>query len=146
MRLTILTAAATFAAMPALADYVTVPSPYPVGETTDALVSAIEGAGANVIARVNHAEAAAGVDLALAPAELVIFGNPMLGTLPQQDDPRVGLVLPLRVLVYQDADGGTQVIYEEVEDMLGDFDVDADAMYLQRMIGALETVTGKAVE
>ncbi|MEO0773937.1 MAG: DUF302 domain-containing protein, partial [Pseudomonadota bacterium] len=73
--------------------------------TMDALEAAVTAAGATVFARVDHAGGAAKVDLELAPSQLLIFGNPKLGTPAMQDDPMAGLFLPLKVLVYQDGSG-----------------------------------------
>ncbi len=134
------------AALPATADYVTMPSPNSVSETADALVAAIGEAGASVIARVDHAGAAGAAGMELPPSQLVIFGNPAVGTPAMQQDIRAGLVLPLRVLVYEDADGATQVFYEVPEDMVADFGIDPDSDAVTRIAGALGTLTAKAVE
>ena len=56
------------------------------------------------------------------PAQLLIFGNPALGTPAMQADPLAGLFLPLRVLVYRDGAGQVWLAYEDPADMLGDLD------------------------
>ncbi|MDT0683251.1 DUF302 domain-containing protein [Roseicyclus sp. F158] len=114
-----------------------------MGETMDRLVSAVEGAGATVFARVNHAEGAAGVGMELPGAEVLIFGNPELGTQVMQDDIRAGLLLPLRVLVYDDA-GQTVILWQEPEEMLGDLSIDDDAAYIESIGDALDNLTGAA--
>jgi uncharacterized protein (DUF302 family) len=73
-----------------------------VTETMDRLEEAVTGAGATVFARVDHAAGAASVDMELQDAQLLIFGNPMLGTPVMQQDIRAGLVLLLHVLVYDE--------------------------------------------
>ena len=45
-------------------------------ETMDRLAAAVTARGAAVVARVDHAAAAAAVGLALAPTEVLVFGNP----------------------------------------------------------------------
>ena len=134
------------ATMPSLADITTKPSNKSVSDTVDALEAAVEGAGANVVARVDHAGSAQSVDLELAESQLLIFGNPQLGTLPQQDDIRAGLMLPLRVLVYADADGNTQIAYEETAALFEGLDIPAEAEYLGKMNAALGKLTDKAAE
>ena len=64
--------------------------------TMDALEAAVTGAGATVFARVDHAAGAEGIGMALTPAQLLIFGNPALGTPAMQADPLAGLYLPLQ--------------------------------------------------
>ena len=114
-----------------------------VAEAADRLVAAVEDAGARVFARVDHGGGAASVDMELADAELLIFGNPMLGTPVLQADIRSGLVLPLRVLVYDDG-GQTVFFYEAPAAMLSDYDVPGDLEALGRMTGALGMLTSKA--
>ena len=92
-------------ALPAAAktdDLVKVKATGDVAMTMDALEAAVTGAGATVFARVDHAGGASKVNLELAPSQLLIFGNPNLGTPAKQDDPLAGLFLPLKVLVYRD--------------------------------------------
>ncbi len=136
----------TVSAGAARAELVIQPSPHSVTDTTDAFVAAVEAAGASVIARVDHGAAAAGADMNLGPAELVIFGNPRIGTPVMQEDIRAGLVLPLRVLVYEDDAGDTQILFEAPYDMLSGYDVDVDAEAVARIASALEALTSKAVE
>lgn len=131
------------AATPVFADYVNVNAEGSVAETADRLVAAVEGAGATVFARVPHSKGAASVDMELQDAELVIFGNPALGTPALQQDIRAGLVLPLRVLVHDDG-GRTVITYESVDGMFEGLDIAADAEFRAKMAGALEKLTGAA--
>mgnify|MGYP002622614702 CR=1 FL=1 len=135
--------ALTLAATPALAEYVDIPADGTVAETADRLVAAVEDAGATVFARVPHSKGAASVDMPLQDAELVIFGNPKLGTPALQADIRAGLVLPLRVLVH-DADGQTTITYESVDALFEGLDIPADAAFRDAMAGALEKLTTAA--
>ncbi len=116
-----------------------------VASVMDALVAAVEGAGATVFARVDHAAGAESVDMALDPAQLLIFGNPRIGTPAMQADPLAGLFLPLRVLVYRDGAGQVWLAYENPEDMLGDLDgVDDEDAVVEQIGGALDRLTGMA--
>jgi len=116
-----------------------------VASTMDALQAAVEGAGATVFARVDHAGGAEAADLELAPSQLLIFGNPKLGTPAMQDDPLAGLFLPLKVLVYEGADGRVWLAYEDPEETLDDLPgISDDAGYVAKMRGALGKLTEKA--
>ena len=126
-------------------DIVKVKAAGDVGATMDALQAAVEGAGATVFARVDHAGGAEKVGMDLAASQLLIFGNPKLGTPAMQDDALAGLYLPLKVLVYEDGDGQVWLAYEDPKEMLDDLDgVDDDAEYIKKMSGALGKLTGKA--
>lgn len=114
-----------------------------VSETVDALVSAMEGAGITVFARVNHGAGAQSIGEDIGASELLIFGNPKVGTPAIKDDPVAGLFLPLKVLVYEDTTGKTMIAYEDPTAMLADLGgVSGDAGYLKVMTGALAKFTG----
>jgi len=82
-------------------------------ETMDRLAAAIAAHGVAVVARVDHAAAAATVGLALAPTEVLIFGNPKAGTPLMQAAQTIGIDLPLRALVWRDAAGMTHLGYND---------------------------------
>ena len=142
--LTAMTTALSLIGAPLMAETITQSSPKSVSATMDALQAAVEGAGATVFARVNHGAGAASVEMELTDAELLIFGNPRLGTPAMQADIHAGLQLPLRVLAYA-GDNGTVVAYESVETLFDGLDVPLDAEFAQRMTGALAMLTGKAI-
>ena len=80
-----------------------------VRETMDLLVAAVVAHGFTVFARIDHAAGAAAAALALRPTELLIFGSARGGTPLMQVAQTIGIDLPLKVLVWQDADGTTWV-------------------------------------
>lgn len=126
-------------------DLITLPSPHSVSVTLDRLEAAINGAGATVFARVDHAAGAAKVDATLRPTQLLIFGNPALGTPAMADGQTAGLDLPLRVLSYEDASGQVYLVYHAPETLASTHGLPADAPYLAKMTGALGKLTAKAV-
>jgi uncharacterized protein (DUF302 family) len=130
-------------AAPASAEVITKTTDRTVYDAMNALETAVTDAGATVFARVDHATGAASVDMELMPMELLIFGNPQLGTPALQADGLAGLVLPLKVLVYE-KDGQTLIAYEAVPDMFDGLNIPADAEYAAKMAGALDMLTEKA--
>ncbi|MGB7321839.1 MAG: DUF302 domain-containing protein [Albidovulum sp.] len=131
-------------ASPASAEIMRVQSTMAVPETMDALENAVTGAGATIFARVDHAGGAAGAGLELSASQLLIFGNPKLGTPAMQADPLAGLYLPLKVLVYEDADGAAWLAYDDPAAMFEGMNIPADAEYIKKMTGALAKLTGVA--
>lgn len=134
--------AATTAAQ---AEMVAKTSPHSVTITMDRLEAAVTAAGATVFARVDHAAGAAKVDMELRPTQLLIFGNPKLGTPAMLDNQTAGLDLPLRVLAYADGEGVVHVTYHTPQTLGETHGLPADAKYLAMMTGALDKLTGKAV-
>ena len=127
------------------ADLIEKTSPYSVSETMDRLSAAVKGAGATVFARVDHSAGAASVDMELAASQLLIFGNPKLGTPAMQDASTAGLDLPLRVLAYFGDDGLVRVVYHDPATLADTHGLPADAKYIQMMTGALDKLTNKAI-
>jgi uncharacterized protein (DUF302 family) len=91
----------------------TIPSNYGTKDTMDRLEAEIKARGMTVFARVDHAAGAAEVALTLRPTELLIFGNPKGGTPLMQSNQTIGIDLPLKALVWQDASGKTWLSYND---------------------------------
>lgn len=117
-----------------------------VAGAIDALETVVGNAGATIFARVDHGAGAAKVDLDLADSQLLIFGNPKLGTPAMQVDPLAGLFLPLKVLAYRDADGQVWLAYEDPKHTMSDLNGVADAPVIEKMQGALNKLTTAAAD
>ena len=87
---------------------------YPVGVTADRLAEHLQAKGVEVVARIDHAAAAGKKGLTLAPTEVVLFGNPAVGTQLMFSRRSVALDLPLRVLVWEEPDGTVWVGYHDL--------------------------------
>ena len=82
-------------------------------ETMDRLIAAVTSRGMTVLARIDHAAAAAKTGMELRPTEVVLFGNPRAGTPLMQSAQTMGIDLPLKALVWQDAGGKTWLAYND---------------------------------
>ncbi len=127
------------------AELITKQSPHNVSVTIDRLAAAVKGAGAKIFARVDHAAGASSVGMELRPTQLLIFGNPKLGTPALQAGQTSGLDLPLRVVAYKDANGQVFLAYHSPSELSVDHGIPADAKVLKKMTGALNKLTNKAV-
>lgn len=92
---------------------VMVKSNFDVATTADNLATALESKGLTVFARVDHAAGAAKVGESLPPTELVIFGNPKVGTPLMKCQRTVGIDLPQKALVWEDEEGIVWLAYNE---------------------------------
>jgi len=88
-------------------------SPYSARDTMDRLENDVVKRGLNVFARIDHAEGASQVGLSLRPTEVLIFGNPKGGTRFMQCAQSVGIDLPLKALVWEDAASRVWVGYND---------------------------------
>jgi uncharacterized protein (DUF302 family) len=112
-------------------------------ETVGRLVEAIERRGLTVFARIDHALAAREAGLELADEEVVLFGNPRAGTPLMQSDPRIGLELPLRMLVW--ADGANAMLgYGDPRELAGSYDVAEHQPTLEQMATLLADLATEA--
>lgn len=100
----------------------TLQSNHSVADTADRLVAALEEKGMTVMNRISHTDNAASVDLSLRQTELVIFGNPKVGTPLMQCAQGVAIDLPQKALIWEDAAGQVWFGYN-------------DAMYLKQRHG-----------
>ncbi|MFL6821506.1 MAG: DUF302 domain-containing protein [Xanthobacteraceae bacterium] len=91
----------------------TIPSAYGAKETADRLEAEIRAKGMAVFARIDHAAGAAQAGLALQPTEVLIFGNAKAGTPLMESNQTIGIDLPLKALVWQDASGKVWLSYNE---------------------------------
>ncbi len=92
---------------------VTLKSLHGVKETMDRLETAVKGKAMTIFARIDHAAGAAKVGKKLRPTTLLIFGNPQGGTPFMECSQSVGIDLPLKVLVWQDAGGEVWLGYND---------------------------------
>lgn len=94
---------------------------------------------------VDHAAGARAAGFDLAEETLVMFGNPTSGTPVMLADPRAGLDLPLRVLIRQTTDGGSELVYRSSMSLADAFDVEAAAATVERLAEVLESITDYAI-
>ena len=92
---------------------ITLSSSHGPKDTMDRLAAEITARGMTVFARIDHAAGAAAVGLPLRPTELLIFGNAKGGTPLMQSEQTIGIDLPLKALVWQDASGRTWLSYND---------------------------------
>ena len=92
---------------------ITIRSNYGPKETMDRLEAEAKGKGLTVFAHIDHAAGAAAIGLSLDPTDLLIFGNAKGDTPLMQAVQTIGIDLPLKVLVWQDAPGQTWLSYND---------------------------------
>ena len=90
-------------------------SPYCVEETLEKLGAVLQSLGIPILARIDHSGGAAAMGLAMKPTKLVIFGNAKAGTPLMLAAPTLALDLPLKALVWEDAEGKVWVSYNTPE-------------------------------
>ncbi|WP_339843909.1 DUF302 domain-containing protein [uncultured Halopseudomonas sp.] len=106
---------AAFSHAYAAAGLIAVKSPHSAKATMDRFEVIIKDKGLNVFARIDHAAGAAKIGKALRPTEVLIFGNPQGGTPFMECAQSVGIDLPLKALVWEDASSQVWLGYNDPE-------------------------------
>jgi uncharacterized protein (DUF302 family) len=92
---------------------IAVKSPHSAKETMNRFEEIAKQKGLNVFARIDHAAGAAKIGKKLQPTEVLIFGNPQGGTPFMECAQSVGIDLPLKALVWEDASGQVWIGYND---------------------------------
>ena len=95
--------------------WIALKSSYSADETMNRFEAIAKKKGLNIFARINHAAGAAKIGKSLRPTEVLIFGNPQGGTPFMECSQTVGIDLPLKVLVWQDASDQVWLGYNDPE-------------------------------
>lgn len=112
-----------------------------MAKTVEVLKSAIQEMGLNLVAEIDHAQAAAKNGLELRPTYLLLFGNPNVGTQLMHADQRAGLDLPLRLLVWQNEQGKVFVSYHDPLMLANTYQLQGKKEILQKMREMLQKLT-----
>lgn len=125
----------------------TVTSAFGPKETMERLEAAVRSKGMTVFARIDHAAGAESVGLVLRPTELLIFGNAKAGTPLMQVNQAIGLDLPLKALVWQDAAGSTFLSFDDPRWIVSRYEEDAAlAGIAADMVRGLTALTKSATQ
>ena len=88
-----------------------IPSNHSVDETVERLKGILQAKGITLFALVDHSGEAAKAGIKMRPTKLLIFGSPKAGTPLMLAAPRIAIDLPLKILIWEDAQGKVWVAY-----------------------------------
>ncbi|MFO7744886.1 MAG: DUF302 domain-containing protein [Psychroflexus sp.] len=92
-----------------------VKSSFGVEETGDRLESVLKEKGMTIFNRVKHSEAAKKIGIELRETELIIFGNPKVGSPLMKCQQSIAIDLPQKALIWKDSEGNTWISYNDPE-------------------------------
>lgn len=114
-----------------------------VDATTQNIKNILQKKGLTLFSIVDHSLNAKEAEMELEPSKLIIFGNAKVGTHFMQDDPRAGLDLPLKILVFQSSDGKVKMAYRDATTLQERHNIDAKEK-VAKVNAALEKITTEA--
>lgn len=135
-------------AMPSFAhdNLITNESNFSVTETADRFERLIKEKGLTFFARIDHAANAKGVDLELNPTQLILFGNPKVGTLLMQCEATIAIDLPQKALVWQDDAGKVWFAYNNPEHLKELHNVQGCDAVIEKIRGLLSGLAKAATQ
>ena len=125
---------------------VNVKSTHSVKDTADRLEKVLATKGMTVFIRIDHAAGAKKVGLALPPTELVIFGNPKVGTPLMQCSRSVAIDLPQKALIWEDDRGQVWLTYNDPAYLATRHTITGCEAVLKKVGGALQNFATAATQ
>lgn len=124
---------------------ISVKSAHDVGTTADRLESRLGEKGMTVFIRIDHAAGARKVGRTLRPTELVIFGNPKVGTPLMQCRQQAAIDLPQKMMIWEDERGDVWLSYNDPLYVAGRHGMQGCDEVIGKISGALKNFADAAV-
>jgi uncharacterized protein (DUF302 family) len=122
---------------------ISVPSHHSVDQTVEKLKGILQAKGVTLFALVDHSGEAEKVGMKMRPTKLLIFGSPKAGTPLMLASPSIAIDLPLKILVWEEADGKVWVSYNSPAYLQERHRLPPE---LLQNIAVVETLAAKAAE
>lgn len=122
---------------------INVPGHHSVDQTVEKLKEILQAKGVALFATVDHSGEAEKVGLKMRPTKLLIFGSPKAGTPLMLAAPSIAIDLPLKILVWQDAEDKVWVSYNSPAYLQQRHNLPAE---LLQNIALVETLANKIAE
>ncbi len=120
-------------------------SMHSVTVTLDRLENILTKKGITVALRWKHSDKANGVGIPMRDTEIMIFGNPKMGSPLMLSNQEMGIDLPLKALAYKDADGQVWLVYNDPAYLKKRHGIADKDKIFTKMAGVLNKLTSKAV-
>jgi len=120
-------------------------SPYSMSETMERLEKGIKAKGISIFAIIDHSGAAQKVNMNLSNEKVIIFGDPKVGTFLMQENPLIGLELPLRILISQNEEGGIQIAYIDPITLGASYTIVKNSEILKKMSTGLAHLVAEVI-
>lgn len=121
-------------------------SAYSVKVTLDRLENVLKKKGITIVTRWSHDAGAKKAGIPLRPTELLIFGNPKLGSHMFTSNQTAGIDLPMKALVWKDAKGQVWLSYNDPQYVANRHGISNRPKIVKKMTGALKKMTDKATK
>ena len=116
-------------------------SPYSVLETSSRIKEILEKKSIKLFALIDHSGEAKANGLDLNEEKLLVFGDPKVGTYLMQENPEIGLELPLKILIWEEK-GKTKIAHKNINALKIRYNIITHAKILENMsLGLAQLIT-----
>ncbi len=123
---------------------ITVKSQHSATETANKFAKLIEDKGLTLFSRINHANNAKMAGLSLPSSEVILFGNPLVGTKLMQCAPTVAIDLPQKALIWDSNEGDTFITVNDPMFLKQQHSIEGCDDVLTKVSGLLKTLSEAA--
>jgi uncharacterized protein (DUF302 family) len=121
-------------------------SEFSVDETTARLVKTLKKKGMTIFNQVKHSQASKKVGIPLRETELVIFGNPKVGSLLMNCQQSIAIDLPLKALIWKDENNKTVISYNDINFLVKRHKLEGCEKVVMKVKTALKNIMGQAAQ
>lgn len=125
---------------------VNIKSKHSVSQTANKLEQVLASKGMKIFQRINHSAGAQSVGVDLRPTELIIFGNPKVGSPLMKCAQTVALDLPQKALIWQDENNQVWISYNQPAYLKSRHHIEGCDAVLEKVTGALSKLTAAAAK
>ena len=120
-------------------------SPLAFEETVAALQKTLNSKGITIFATIEHHKAAEAVGENMQPATVLIVGNPKVGTALMQENPRLAIELPLKILIYKE-EKIVRIRYEKISAIAEKYHIKQNFATAEKIDAAMRHLIKLAIE
>lgn len=125
---------------------IAIQSSYDASTTAERLINALQEKGMTIFARIDHSQGAANVGIKLHPTEVIIFGNPKVGSPLMLCNQSVAIDLPQKALVYEEANGEVWLTYNDPKYLVERHSISGCDATIEKIDKALANFARKATQ
>jgi len=125
---------------------ISVKSTFDVNTTTDRLENALKAKGMTVFSRVRHSDAAIKIGVTIRPTQLLIFGNPKVGSPLIACKQSIAIDLPQKALISQDENNVVWLTYNDPKYLATRHNVSECKDNIMKIEKALDNFAQKATQ
>ena len=120
-------------------------SPLAFEETVAALQKTLNSKGITIFATIEHHKVAEAVGESMQPATVLIVGNPKVGTALMQENPRLAIELPLKILIYKEGKI-VRIRYEKISAIAEKYHIKQNFATAEKIDAAMRQLIKLAIE